>query len=456
MAQPLVRRRSDPYPRQSQKLLTVLLFDKRVGILALIAIAGTMVIAFMLHISVSEQEQQITGGIQSPLLAAALRNPSARRKGTNDGSSNNSWGRDCQSYGCPIYPPELTDDRIRKQIAEVDSMYKFGKLSLPYGNANMAALTQKGTTEQHIHNQDRGVLISPYYAKGGASKHQQHDDDGHSTKDFFIAVFDGHGDEGHYISSYLQKDMAARISRKLSDPAHDGSVEAVRQSLIDAFFEADTDAPSSAMNGGSTASILLRLGNKIYFANVGDSTTFVATHERVTGTTAVAHRNRKDKPHMAEERARIESMGGKVHAPPDHPIMARVIAYNKAKGEMVGLAMSRSIGDWEHGAIGVIAEPTVEVVDINDIRAAAARDFDVQPQVEVFVVVGSDGLFDARQPQFVANHFAKSFYGKVTDAALGGRHHPIVQCSDLISIATPKNETRYRDDITLLAMKVEQ
>lgn len=423
-----------------------MLFDRRVGIVATLALACTLVTAFILHISVSEQhQQQSTGGIQSPL--AALRNPSASH-------IDNSWGRGCESYGCPIYPPELTDERIRNEIAEVDSLYKFGKLSLPYGNANMAALTQRGTTEQHIHNQDRGVLISPYYAKGEASR-QQHDDE-HSTKDFFIAIFDGHGDEGHYISSYLQRDMAARISHKLSAPDHDGSVEAVRQSLIDAFLEADAEAPSSAMNGGSTASILLRLGSKIYFANVGDSTTFVATYEKVTGTTAVAHRNRKDKPHMAEERARIEAMGGKVHAPPDHPIMARVIAYSKAKGEMVGLAMSRSIGDWEHGAIGVIAEPTVEVVDINEIRTAAAGDFDFQPQVEMFVVVGSDGLFDARQPQFVANHFAKSFYGKVTDAALGGRRHPIVQCSNLINIATPKNETRYRDDITLLAMKVEQ
>ena len=122
-------------------------------------------------------------------------------------------------------------------------------------------------------------------------------------------------------------------------------------------------------------------------------------------------------------------------------------AYNSVRKEMVGLAMSRSIGDWEHGKVGVIAEPTVDVLDENDILGEG----------ELFAVVGSDGLFDARQPQFVANHLSKSLFGKeteVTGLPGGDRDHPIVECSKLIGIATPKDPTRYRDDITLLFLRL--
>ena len=121
----------------------------------------------------------------------------------------------------------------------------------------------------------------------------------------------------------------------------------------------------------------------------------------------------------------------------------------------MGLAMSRSIGDWDHGKVGVIAEPTVDVLDVDDVlRGDDAGGGD---RMEAFAVVGSDGLFDARQPQFVANHLSKSYFGEeteVTGLLAGDRDHPVVQCSKLIGIATPKDPTRYRDDITLLSLRL--
>jgi len=367
---------------------------------------------------------------------------------------------ECEAYGCPVYPGDVADETVRTQIQEVKDVFPHaGKLSLPFGSTEMAACTQRGTTDQHKFNQDRGVLISPYYWKGDAPGEGDIHIRGESstpTSDFFVAIFDGHGDEGHHISRYLQKDMAARISNKLSKSTHDIDSGSVEQALKEAFIESDENAPEAyAMNGGSTASVILRLGRKIYFANTGDSTTFVASYNRRTGETKVVHRNRKDKPHLPEERARIEASGGKVRSPPDHPIQARVIAYNSVKKELVGLAMSRSIGDWEHGTVGVIATPIVDVLDDeNDILRGGNDGGD---EVEAFVVVGSDGLFDARQPQFVANHLAKSLFGKeteVTGLPGGDRDHPIVECSKLIGIATPQDPTRYRDDITLLLLRL--
>ena len=229
---------------------------------------------------------------------------------------------ECEVYGCPMYSGDVADETVRAQIQEVKDIFpRAGKLSLPFGSIDMAACSQRGTTDQHRFNQDRGVLISPYYWKGDAPTSESFT----PTTAFFVAIFDGHGDEGHHVSRFLQKDMADRISKKLSRSTHDIGSVSVEQALKETFIESDRQVPEVyAMNGGSTASLILRLGGKIYFANVGDSTTFVASYNKRTGETKVVHRNRKDKPHLLDERARIEASGGKVRSPPDHPIQARV------------------------------------------------------------------------------------------------------------------------------------
>lgn len=430
-----------------------------------------MLIALYLHNKASASSSLLAVDHHLPKSGHSPSSEIVRTTSTGTSSSsirsrnNNFVGEaECEAYGCPVYPGDVADETIQSQIGEVKDVFPHaGKLFVPFGSTRMAACTQRGTTAQHNFNQDRGILISPYYWKGDARPHQRGvtiDDESlsSSTTDFFLGIFDGHGDEGHHISRYLQKDIAERLAGKLSQlPAEDiesGSV--VPQLLKESFIESDANIPEAhAMNGGSTASVILRLGQKIYFANVGDSTTFLASYNRRTGETKVVHRNRKDKPHLPDERARIEASGGKVRAPPDHPIQARVIAYNSVRKELVGLAMSRSIGDWDHGKVGVIAEPTVDIFDVDDVlRGDDAGGGD---KMEAFVVVGSDGLFDARQPQFVANHLSKSYFGKeteVTGLVGGDRDHPVVQCSKLIGIATPKDPTRYRDDITLLSLRL--
>ena len=175
--------------------------------------------------------------------------------------NNNFVGEaECKAYGCPVYPGDVADETVQSQIVEVTHVFPHaGKLALPFGSTRMAACTQRGTTSQHNFNQDRGILISPYYWKGDAGHHQSGvtiDDEilPPSTTDFFLGIFDGHGDEGHHISRYLQKDLVERLSGKLSQlPAEDierGSV--VLQLLKESFIEFDANIPEAyAKNGGS-------------------------------------------------------------------------------------------------------------------------------------------------------------------------------------------------------------
>lgn len=133
--------------------------------------------------------------------------------------------------------------------------------------------------------------------------------------------------------------------------------------MNETFIEVNDEAPpQNALRGGSTASVTLRIGNKLYIANAGDSQTMLIRttssnkpreqkqkQQQVQDEAEILYRTRKDKAHLPEELARIENLGGKVHIPPKFPGGSRVIVYSTAARppETIGLAMSRSIGDWE-------------------------------------------------------------------------------------------------------------
>jgi len=223
----------------------------------------------------------------------------------------------------------------------------------------------------------------------------------------------------------------------------DDEEDSIVQSLKDVFSELDHQlSPQYAMDGGCTGSVVVRWGLHLYIANAGDSRSFVATYDTETQEIKIPYITREDKPNLPDEKARIEQANGNVFIPPPpkNPSLSRVIVYSTTKKENVGLAMSRSIGDWEWGAVGVTAEPIVDKVDIQDLA---------KPTVQLFVVSASDGLFDARRPEFIATHLAESFYGTTSNSI-----HPLVACENIFRLATLEDPTWYRDDITLSAIKV--
>jgi hypothetical protein len=131
-------------------------------------------------------------------------------------------------------------------------------------------------------------------------------------------------------------------------------------------------------------------------------------------------------------------MGGKVFIP--NEFNARVVAFNKVLNEPVSLAMSRSIGDWPHGRVGVIAEPIVDVIDLKEVS---------QPGIGLLVICGSDGVYDRRRPQFVANHLANGvFSAEATDRNI------VSETLEIIRLATPTNPVGYRDDMSLMAVRI--
>lgn len=317
---------------------------------------------------------------------------------------------------------------------------------LSCGNHNQVTLTMVGYKGGRIHdqvNQDRSFIISPYL-------------DGQ-----MLGVFDGHGEKGEDVSDFTLHELPKRLLQKLEvalkDIDQDDIDNVVKKALTDSLLEIDQSTPSGK-ESGCTASVVLQLGSKLYVANVGDSISLVATYTTLNDSVEVVYVTREDKPDLPDEYERILQMGGSVYIPkiPEEG-PPRVVFWNPDTGYHSGLAMSRSIGDWD--IVGVIAEPIIDVIDVRELVAKAVANSatsDVETcvaaeHVHVFAMSATDGMMDYLRPLELAASFADSFYRQ-------DGPHPLTVAEDLIlKAAKGWNNAmggQYRDDIAVAASKI--
>jgi len=285
-------------------------------------------------------------------------------------------------------------------------------------------------------NQDRAILVSPFFNDGG------------NSKDFLMGIMDGHGTEGHVVSNFAALELPRVLSHNL-ELKGTSSAQSVEQALVDTFLEVDKNLPGTT-EAGSTASMFLRLGDQLFVANVGDSKSFLATYNVVTQKVDIVFVNALHKPHLPEERKRIESVGGMVIMPRSLGDSSRVVIPLDDNppspfGPSMALAMSRSIGDRVARKQGVIPNPTVTVLNLNDIVTKAGK-----TNIELFAVSASDGLFDHIPPPNVAEELAKSMYQPNTPRLLETCEKLIMESSEKWIVSMP-----YRDDITMAVTKIE-
>lgn len=191
--------------------------------------------------------------------------------------------------------------------------------------------------------------------------------------------------------------------------------------------------------------------------------------------------SREDKPHLPDEKARLEKMGGIVAMPTIHGATSRVYYTNPKNGFVSGLAMSRSIGDRLAGALGVIPDPLVDVLDIPTLVDATRHnrlptpsfvvvngylaqncnddddddDDDVnaanEDDVHIFAVCATDGLMDYLRQESIAATLAHSLFEEEGP-------HLLTACEALIKGAAAGWHTvhrgRYRDDIAIAVSRI--
>ncbi|CBN78332.1 Protein phosphatase 2C containing protein [Ectocarpus siliculosus] len=196
-----------------------------------------------------------------------------------------------------------------------------------------------------------------------------------------FVVLDGHGELGHLVSR--------RCSAKLPNLVVDSNLCVARATLrmADDLRSCPVDCASS----GATCVLTTIRDGKISVANLGDSKCVLA--RLVNGQVCAVPLSHDHKPDRPDERQRILAIGGQVGSRhlvvgsnPSGPIripMGPARVWYRCRGEIMGLAMSRSLGDDIAHQAGVSSEPEVKEhqIDAND----------------QFLILATDGVWDVTE-----------------------------------------------------------
>ena len=231
-------------------------------------------------------------------------------------------------------------------------------------------------------------------------------------KNFSIfCVFDGHGKDGHHISSFIQKYISNFFKEsthfycpknkteniKLSSLKHFNItpcdiyklisknnyifVKNMINSLINELNNLNCDIELS----GSTFCQIIQCGRKLICINIGDSKAILINKNEIF---LLSHEH---KPINEIEKERIENSNGEIYKINTH---GPYRVFEKGKN-YPGIALSRSIGDLIAKKIGVISDP--EIIE-NEISGDSLG-----------CVIGSDGIWEYLSNQKVSDILIENY-----------------------------------------------
>ncbi|KAL1341467.1 hypothetical protein HN51_027938 [Arachis hypogaea] len=216
----------------------------------------------------------------------------------------------------------------------------------------------------------------------------------------FCGIFDGHGPWGHFVAKRVRESMPpcllcnwqetlSQASLDLDPDSGDADVEAEKMqncfniwkhSYLKTCAAIDRELQQNrkidSFFSGTTALSIVRQGELIVIANVGDSRAVLATTSD-HGSLVPIQLTVDFKPNLPQEAARILERQGRVFCLEDEPGVHRVWLPDE---ESPGLAMSRALGDYSVKEYGLISVPEVTQWNVT------TRD--------QFVVLATDGVWD--------------------------------------------------------------
>ena len=249
--------------------------------------------------------------------------------------------------------------------------------------------------------------LDPY---GGEKKCQDNYSFSFIDDMLLCGLFDGHGPVGEQVSAYSAKYIQDYFQQHLQD-----FVERPKETLIHMLEQCDDDLKTTNIKAelsGTTACVVLLTKTLIHTACLGDSRAVLATASEIVPelppptnkfcrnwqvlrkVKAIALTN-DQKPNHEEEYLRIRQAGGRVERMTD--MMGNSLGPYRvweANSDKPGLAMSRSIGDKVAKKVGVIATPVY-------------HNFTLYPESDLYIIMGSDGIWDVMESQEAVNFVEK-------------------------------------------------
>nr|KYP70350.1 putative protein phosphatase 2C 72 [Cajanus cajan] len=193
----------------------------------------------------------------------------------------------------------------------------------------------------------------------------------------FCGVFDGHGRNGHLVSTIVNSRLSSLI---LNQKNVHGKIDTMeKEAIIGAFRVMDKELKLQenldCSCSGTTAVVVIREGEDLVIANLGDSRAVLGTI--CDGEIIPVQLTTDMKPGLPREADRIRSCNGRVFALKEEPHIQRVWLPNE---NSPGLAMSRAFGDFMLKDHGIIAIPDISFLTLTS--------------KDQFIVLASDGVWD--------------------------------------------------------------
>lgn len=229
----------------------------------------------------------------------------------------------------------------------------------------------------------------------------------------FCGIFDGHGPWGHFVSKMVRDSLPLSLLCNWQDAIVEAAVDLDldfetekmlqrfslwEQSYLKACAYVDRELEQhrkiDSFYSGTTSLTVVRQGNLIVVANVGDSRAVLATTCDDGSITAI-QLTTDFKPNLPQEAERILQCKGRIFCLDDEPGFHRVWLPCE---ESPGLAMSRAFGDFCIKDFGLISVPEL-----------TKRQITTKDQ---FIVLATDGVWDV-----VSNQEAVAIVSSTPDRA---------------------------------------
>ncbi|XP_058189140.1 probable protein phosphatase 2C 72 [Rhododendron vialii] len=257
-------------------------------------------------------------------------------------------------------------------------------------------------------NQDAAIVYQGYGMQDGA----------------LCGVFDGHGRNGHRVSKLVRNKLPSLLlNQKINALAKVNTVgygcnflnhneKAEGENLPNKDFNRWEEACVNAFKvmdkeikliesldcscSGTTAVVVIRQGEDLSIANLGDSRAVMGTITQEDGVLRAVQLTTDLKPGLPMEADRIRKSNGRVVALKEEPHIQRVWLPHL---DSPGLAMSRAFGDFLLKNHGIIAIPDVSYrrLTSNDQFLVLATDgvWDVLSNNDVVSIVSTEGSEEA-------------------------------------------------------------
>ncbi|EOY06595.1 hypothetical protein QUC31_016186 [Theobroma cacao] len=240
----------------------------------------------------------------------------------------------------------------------------------------------------------------------------------------FCGIFDGHGPWGHVVAKrvresvppsllcHWQKNLAlTSLGQELDTEVLNRSIhqfDVWKQSYLKTYADIDLELKQhpgiDSFRSGTTALTIIKQGEHLVIANVGDCRAVLATTSD-DGNLVPLQLTVDFKPNIPEEAERITQSKGRVFCLGDEPGVYRVWMPN---GNTPGLALSRAFGDYCVKEFGLISVPDVTQRNITS--------------KDQFVILATDGVWDV-----VSNREAVEIVSSAEDREKSAKR--LVQCA---------------------------